>query len=257
MSLAEAVGGRTRDLIPYRGAVTHAERRALWVDDFEVEKECGDEPQEQIDLSPTPLSVDSKQLFLAADELPHSNNVQVNFARDVLNAFVHMMRQHQLEPAKVRHLPREEGHAEDSILLKIADLLTEITDKPTNELVERLRYLIVSDLSAHASTKVQETVLETFTGYVDQVDGDTNTAYVRLKSQEHGDILYGQYPASELASKGIYEQTRFLCETIKVGNSTRLDLKALPDMEVSEEELRAIDERIHRVIPRDDPGIEY
>jgi len=90
---------------------------------------------------------------------------------------------------------------------------------------------------------------------VDDVEGDT--AYVRLKSQEHGDTLYGQYSASELASKGVYEQTRFLCETVKVGESTRLDLKPLPDVEVSEEELRAIEEKIDRVIPRDAPGIEY
>lgn len=97
-----------------------------------------------------------------------------------------------------------------------------------------------------------ETVLETFIGYVDRVDGDT--AYVRLKSQDHGDALCGQYPASELAARGIHEQTRFLCEMVKVDDLTRLDLKPLPDVEVSEEELRAIDERIHRVIPRDDPG---
>lgn len=114
---------------------------------------------------------------------------------------------------------------------------------------------IVACVSALTVPRVRKTVLETFSGYVDQVVDDT--AYVRLESREHGDVLHGQYSASELASKGIHEQSRFLCETVKVGGSTRLDLKALPDEVVSEEELRAIDERIHRVIPRDDPGIEY
>jgi hypothetical protein len=56
---------------------------------------------------------------------------------------------------------------------------------------------------------------------------------------------------------GIDEQDRFLCETVDVDGKTRVDLRKIPDKEVSDEELKAIQESIDKALPRDDPGIEY
>jgi hypothetical protein len=263
MSLAETLGARTRGLPAY------VEPRPRWFDDFAVEDICVAEPQEAIELVPIPLPVDSKRLFLASAKLPHSDRLQVNFTRLVRNFCAHMVAWHEVghiglahhkpdiwfDIHQVRHHVSAPMPEKDVVISKSAKLLSEISGRPEDELVALIR-LLVSNLTSRAeATNVEEKVLETFVGYVDNVEGDT--AYVRLKSREHGDTLYGQYSASELASKGIYEQTRFLCETIKIGETTRLDLKALPDVEVSEEELRAIEEKIDRVIPRDDPGIEY
>lgn len=263
MSLAEALRARTRGLPEYE------EPRPRWYDDFAVEEICESEPQEPIDLILVPFPVDSKRLFLASAKLPHSDRLQVNFARLVRNFCAHMVAWHEVghiglahHKSSLRfefhevqhHVPPPESE-KDVVIFKSARLLSEISDRPEQELVVLMRKLVSEITSQTAAAKVEEKVLESFLGYVDHVEGDT--AYVRLKSREHGDILYGQYPASELAFKGISEQTRFLCETVKVGESTRLDLKALPDVEVTEEELRAIEEKIDRVIPRDDPGIEY
>lgn len=88
----------------------------------------------------------------------------------------------------------------------------------------------------------RERVLESFNGYVERIDGET--AYVRLKSRERGDVLYGEYPAAKLAELGIDEQDRFLCETVEIDGKTRVDLRKIPDKEVSDEELKAIQESI-------------
>lgn len=263
MSLAEALRARTRSL------PTYIEPPPPWFDDFGVEDVCVEESQETTEVIPIPPPIDSKRLFLAAVELPHSNKLQVNFTRLVRNFCAHMVAWHEVahlglahqapapwvEVFKIRYHSPSPKSEKDVVIFRSAKLLSEISGKPEDELVEMIRNLI-SEISSHdAAAKPQEKMLETFVGYVDQVDGDT--AYVRLKSRDHGDVLYGKYSASELASEGIYEQSRFLCETVKVGDTTRLDLKALPDVEVSEEELCAIDEKIDRVIPRDDPGIEY
>lgn len=87
-----------------------------------------------------------------------------------------------------------------------------------------------------------ERVLESFNGYVEQIEDET--AYVRLKSREHGDVLYGEYPAAKLAKLGIEEQDRFLCETVELDGKTRVELRKIPDKEVSDEELKAIQESI-------------
>jgi hypothetical protein len=91
---------------------------------------------------------------------------------------------------------------------------------------------------------------------VDSVEGDT--AYVTLESREHGDVLYGEYSASELLGKGIGEQSRFLCQTVKVDGATRIDFRALPKLAVTDEEVRAIAEEMHGAFPSDDDsGIKY
>jgi hypothetical protein len=263
MSLAEALGARNRGLPAY------VERRSRWYDDFAVEEICEGEPREPIESVPIPFPVDSKWLFLASVKLPHSESLQVNFARRVRNFCAHSVTWHEsvhiyladhkadrwLEFHEVKQQAPAPKREKDVAIFKCAKLLSEISDRPEDELASLIRKLIFEVSSEAHATKVEEKVLESFVGYVDQVED--GMAYVRLKSREYGDILYGQYPASELASKGIYEQTRFLCETVKVGENTRLDLKALPDLAVSCEERLAIEEKIDRVIPRDDPGIEY
>jgi hypothetical protein len=263
MSLAKALGVRTR------GVAMYGEARPRWYDDLAVEEVCIEEPQELIELIPIPLLIGSKRLYLASSKLPHSDRLQVDSTRLVENFCAHMMAWHEVAHLGLaQHQPDlwigfyEAKHhtlapkpEKDVAIYKSAKLLSEISDRTEDELAVLIRQLVSEPTSQVAAPKVEEKVLETFVGYVGQVDGDT--AYVRLKSRDHGDVLYGKYSASELASKGIYEQSRFQCETVKVGDSTRLDLKALPDEEVSAEDLRAIDERIHRVIPRDDPGIEY
>jgi hypothetical protein len=118
-----------------------------------------------------------------------------------------------------------------------------------------------SDLSVSESCEQgsngsnMERVHESFNGFVERIDGAT--AYVRLRSIEHGDVLYGEYPAAKLAESGIEEQDRFLCETVNVDGKTRVDLRKIPDRDISDEELKAIHDRIDKALPRDDPGIEY
>jgi len=123
-----------------------------------------------------------------------------------------------------------------------------------DELIQALRQMVVS-LRSHSSNSPPEVVLESFEGFVDQVEGDT--AHVRLKSREHGDVLFGVYPTLQLLEKGIEEQGRFLCKTVKVDGTTRIDIQAIPRVPATDEQLRAIEEEIDRVLPRDDPGIEY
>lgn len=104
------------------------------------------------------------------------------------------------------------------------------------------------------ANSTKEEVLESFDGFVEEIVGET--AYVRLKSREHGDVLHGEYPASQFASLGIEEQSRFLCTTVKAGESTRVVLQPIPDVPVTDEELRAIEARIDEALPLDD-AIEY
>lgn len=89
------------------------------------------------------------------------------------------------------------------------------------------------------------TVLERLEGFVEQIDGPT--AYVRLKS-EHGDELFGEYPAQELAAEGIVERRRFLCRTVEVGGEVRVEFEAIPDEPVSPEEEDALDRRLDELL---------
>jgi len=88
--------------------------------------------------------------------------------------------------------------------------------------------------------------LENFEGFVDQMrDG---IAYVTLKSVEHGDMMYGTYPAAELLAKGIRERRRFKCSTIEAGTAVEIQLEAIPDRVLTPEEEKAIYERIDSVL---------
>lgn len=75
-------------------------------------------------------------------------------------------------------------------------------------------------------------VLDLFEGYVDQIDGET--AYVTLRT-EAGEELHGEYSAAELEALGIHEHRRFVCETIEIGTSLRIEFKAISDIELSRE----------------------
>jgi len=114
--------------------------------------------------------------------------------------------------------------------------------------------VIEEEQELKAVTAQGELILEQFDGFVDQIEGDT--AYVTLKSREHGDVLYGQYSAALLKSKGIEEQDRFLCQTVALGETIRVDIEAVPLAIVTKEQLHAIDEEIERILPSDD-GIDY
>jgi hypothetical protein len=114
---------------------------------------------------------------------------------------------------------------------------------------------VIGEAQQHGTETAQaESILERFDGFVDQIDGDT--AYVTLKSQEHGDVLYGEYSAALLRSKGIEEQDRFICKTVSLGEATRVDIEAVPVAIVTKEQIQAIDVEIERILPSDD-SIDY
>ncbi len=87
-------------------------------------------------------------------------------------------------------------------------------------------------------TPEAQAVLESFDGWVDSIDGDT--AFVTLESRANGDILQGEYSASELLAKGIGEQCRFLCEAFLDGGGGGVRFTLPPKNRVSDEEAREI-----------------
>src|SRR5262249_11125636 len=151
-------------------------------------------PQEQVELVPIPLPVDSKRLFLASAQLPHSDRLQVNFARLVRNVCAHMLAWNEVGHIAIashksgtwfefhevkQHAPVRESE-KDVVIFKSAKPLSEISARPEEELVALIRKLVSEVSSQAAATKVEEKVLESFIGYVDHIEG--GTAYVRLKS---------------------------------------------------------------------------
>lgn len=102
------------------------------------------------------------------------------------------------------------------------------------------------DAREGASGACSRIVLETFEGFVEEIEGET--AYVKLQS-EHGDILYGRYPAHELAAKGIRERRRFKCETVEGPfGAVTVELAPIPDKHISQERLRRIRAHIRRTL---------
>lgn len=100
----------------------------------------------------------------------------------------------------------------------------------------------------------EEEVLEHFDGYVDSIEG--GIAFVTLKSREHGDELIGKYSANLLNDKGIREQNRFVCRTLRVGNTTRVEIEAVAKVAVTAEQIREINEELNRMLP-DDDSVDY
>jgi DNA-directed RNA polymerase subunit alpha len=97
-------------------------------------------------------------------------------------------------------------------------------------------------------------VLERLEGFVDQVEG--NLAYVTLRS-ENGETLYGEYSAAKLAETGIAEQSRFVCKTIKDGDSIRVEIAPVVDEPIGDDEIRGIHEMIDNALGRNDSAVEY
>jgi hypothetical protein len=97
-------------------------------------------------------------------------------------------------------------------------------------------------------------VLERFEGFVEQIEG--NVAYVVLRA-ENGDELYGEYPADRLARLGVEETDRFLCLTVKDVQGTRVEIEPLASEPVSDEDVRAIFERISHALGPGDDGVEF
>jgi hypothetical protein len=201
-----------------------------------------------------PPPVGSKVLFLESAKLPNRDRLQINLGRSLhyfrLADAYHILGHHPADRPEYKQVPDEKILADTARQLSRFLAVQHSEDR----VIEELRKM-VAILRSRPSGRAPAVVLESFDGFVDQVEGDT--AYVRLKSREHGDILYGEYPASELLEKGIEEQTRFLCRTAKVDGTTRVDIQAVPNVQVTGEELRVIEEKIDRALPRDDSGIEY
>jgi hypothetical protein len=261
MSLAE----RPQTSPSLRGVDTNPYLR--WVEHISVE-ERGFEPRNLIeeDENFTP-PVDSKDLFREVESLPNSERFQGNIGREL-----HRFRYSDIPSRQTNRFfkkPRgertltEPGKPPRQVSLdNLMKVLEEVVQgihansegSPTEvrKAIETALNAFQSSLDANSQT---ETVLESFEGFVDQIDGDT--AFVRLKSREHGDVLYGEHSAEQLLAKGIEEQTRFLCKTIKANGATRVELQAIPRTRATEQQLRAIDEKIDKVLPRDDPGVEY
>ena len=92
-----------------------------------------------------------------------------------------------------------------------------------------------------------KTVLEEFTGVLERIDGDV--AHVTLTSKTTGEILWGEYPATELADLGIREGRRFQLRTVQVDIRTiRIEMEAIPDKEISPERKQEIYEEIDRLL---------
>lgn len=104
------------------------------------------------------------------------------------------------------------------------------------------------------SSASTETVLETFEGFVDQVDA--GIAFVTLTSPD-GETIRGEYAAEELASLGIFERRRFVCKTLEAGGSVRVHLEAVPDREVTPEKEAAFDREIDELLADDQLDGEY
>lgn len=98
------------------------------------------------------------------------------------------------------------------------------------------------------------TILERLEGFVDRIEGAT--AFVTLES-EFGDTLHGEYPARELAEKGINERRRFLCKTIEENGRVRVEFEAIPDEPVSTDEEDAINRRIDELLADDELDGDY
>jgi hypothetical protein len=104
--------------------------------------------------------------------------------------------------------------------------------------------------SSSQDNETEGEVLDTFEGFVEKIEGDT--AYVTLTSKS-GPELVGKIPVAELARKGIKERRRFILRTIKVApGMVRIDLIAVPDIPLTEEDRIRIDAMILQGIGDDD-----
>jgi hypothetical protein len=144
----------------------------------------------------------------------------------------------------------------------VVTMILNIDDAASDERVrdmvaEALEMAGLSDMveSIEVTDIDEEATLEELDGYVERIDGDK--AYVTLESRKTGDVLHGEYPAAQLADKGIGEQGRFLVRTVARGEWTRVDIDAVPARKVTDEEAADIAERIRLAFPGDGTDILY
>ncbi len=266
MNLAERT--RTRLTPAGIGAI----RRQPWMQEFQFERpvyghRCPKPEVEEVETVAAP--VDSKDLFREASSLPSSDDVQVNFGRLIQhgrNKLALYTQGSLILGTPVKPVSSEKVTLPD--IEKLRQSLEEILrvlGMPTapvpsradvSEVLSILKKAIGTIESGKSPTVEPRTVLESFDGYVDSIYGDT--AYVTLESRSNGEVLYGEYSAQELLSKGIHEQTRFLCETVKGGGAGRVHFAPLPKNKVTDEEALAIAKEMREAFPGDDDSvIEY
>lgn len=89
--------------------------------------------------------------------------------------------------------------------------------------------------------RTSRSILESFTGFVDEIRGET--AYLTLTSRD-GEELMGEYPAKKLEEMGIREGRRFLCMTVQANGAVQVEFEAIPDRELSAAEEQAIAQEI-------------
>ena len=89
-----------------------------------------------------------------------------------------------------------------------------------------------------------------FEGFVDRFDGDV--AHITLKNSI-GEKFYVECPSAKLKTAGVREHRRFKCWS-KRWNVDHVDLviKMIPDVEVSEETERQIDEWLEECLGTQD-----
>ncbi len=265
MSLAESSLARG----PLPGFKT--QDRVRWVHDFRVEglgygASCFNEEDETL-----PLPVRSKDLFRESENLPSSDGLQFNIGR-----FLHHHRYRDvnrrsratrsIKRTEAKRAPLEQAKPSvqisslDEILEQVKQMLEttqmgtlDDTQADITAKLKNVLHVIHAFQSRVAALSQAKTVLESFDGYVDSIDGDT--AYVTLESRENGDVFYGEYSASELLAMGIREQTRFLCETVKGGDGGRVRFVPLPKVKVTDEEARAIAKEMREAFPGDDDSV--
>ena len=257
-----------------------ARNELLWFDNLRpndvLEQNC-DEKEEEAEeavlpdsVQSNPDSVQSKALFHVSIGLPNSDAIQQRMCR------MSRLHRHRAERLRIvvsestkkpesKHLAPEHLKAAEQV--KIQELLAKAaealeTHKETSpklalrEALAFLRKALETIQSATTTVIETRTVLETFDGYVDSIEGES--AYVTLESRDTGDVLYGEFPTSDLLGKKIAEQTRFLCETVKTENGSRIDFRALPKIEVTDEEVRSIAEKMRGAFSSGDSSvIEY
>lgn len=80
---------------------------------------------------------------------------------------------------------------------------------------------------------------------MDYIEGPT--AFVTLTT-EAGEELAGEYPADEFAEFGIRENRRFICQTVITDGVIDVRFQPIPDIEVTPEEEKAIDQRLDELI---------
>jgi hypothetical protein len=267
MSLAELSQGKTN--------LTNIDARGerFWYDDCRgieaIEQPCYPEEDEEEDDEAPLASVQSKTLFSVSATLPNSDVTQQNIGRMVRFHYYRTVRLRVMSAAKfMRSEPKRTALEQPNTAeqVKIRELLERAAETlkshnrasaeiTLDEVLALLQQALETIQSATTKPEMR-TVLETFDGYVDSIEGEN--AYVTLESRENGDVLYGEFPASELLGKNISEQTSFLCETVKTINGSRIEFRALPKIEVTDKEARSIAEKMRGTFSGDDcSDIEY